>query len=79
MADVLQNLETLAELGRGHDRRLYPAIQWLLSKQDAHGRWKNQYSYSGKLWADIEPQGSVSKWVTLRACRVLKQSFPARR
>ena len=79
VADVLQNLETLAELGRGHDRRLYPAIQWLLSKQDAHGRWKNQYSYSGKLWADMEPQGSVSKWVTLRACRVLKSSSPGTR
>jgi len=78
VADVLQNLETLAELGRGHDRRLKPAIRWLLSKQDAHGRWKNQ-SYPGKLWADIEPQGSVSKWVTLRACRVLKSSFPGMR
>ena len=74
VADVLQNLETLAELGRGNDRRLKPAIRWLLSKQDTHGRWKNQ-SYPGKLWAEIEPQGSISKWVTLRACRVLKQSF----
>jgi hypothetical protein len=72
VADVLQNLENLVELGHGRDRRLKPAIQWLLSKQDKDGRWKNQYSYSGKLWADIEPQGSLSKWVTLRACRVLK-------
>ncbi len=72
VADVLQNLEILAELGYGRDKNLRPAMEWLLSKQDAHGRWKNQYSYSGKLWADVEPQGSVSKWVTLRACRVLK-------
>jgi hypothetical protein len=72
VADVLQNLEVLAELGHGRSKRLKPAIEWLLSKQDKNGRWKNQYSYSGKLWADIEPQGSVSKWVTLRACRVLK-------
>ncbi len=72
VADVLQNLEALVELGHGRDRRLKLAIEWLLSKQDAHGCWKNQYSYSGKLWTDIEPQGSVSKGVTLRACRVLK-------
>ena len=72
VADVLQNLEMLAELGHGRDKRLKPAIEWLLSKQDKAGRWKNQYSYSGKLWADIEPQGGVSKWVTLRACRVLE-------
>ena len=72
VADVLQNLEVLVELEYGRDKRLKPAIEWLLSKQDKAGRWKNQYSYSGKLWTDIEPQGSVSKWVTLRACRVLK-------
>ncbi len=72
VADVLQTLEVLAELGRGRDPRLQPAIRWLLSKQDAHGRWKNQNAYAGKLWADFEPQGGVSKWVTLRACRVLK-------
>ncbi len=72
VADVLQNLEALAELGHGRDKRLRPALDWLLSKQDAQGRWKNQYAYSGKLWADIEPQGAPSKWVTLRACRVLK-------
>jgi hypothetical protein len=62
----------LAELGHGRDRRLRPAMEWLLSRQDGQGRWKNEYAYAGKLWADIEPQGGVSKWVTLRACRVLK-------
>jgi hypothetical protein len=79
VADVLQNIEALVELGHGRDplkwtygKRLRPAIEWLLSKQDKDGRWKNQYSYSGKLWADIEPRGNVSKWVTLRACRVLR-------
>lgn len=72
VADVLQNLEVLAELGHVRDKRLRPAIEWLLSKQDSHGRWKNQYAYTGKLWTSFEPQGAVSKWVTLRACRVLK-------
>ncbi len=72
VADVLQNLEVLAELGYGRDKRLKNAIEWLLAKQDAQGRWKNQYAYAGKLWQDIEAQGSISKWVTLRACRVLK-------
>lgn len=75
VADVLQNLEVLAELGHARDRRLKNAIEWLFSKQDADGRWKNQYSYSGKLWQNIESQGSASKWVTLRACRVLKSAL----
>jgi hypothetical protein len=72
MADVLQNLEVLIELGHKRDKRLRPAIEWLLTQQNARGRWKNQHSYSGTLWVNIESQGSVSKWVTLRGCRVLK-------
>jgi hypothetical protein len=72
VADVLQNLEVLAELGHGRDRRLRPAMAWLQARQDAHGRWKNQSAYPRQQWADVESQGGVSKWVTLRACRVLK-------
>ena len=71
VADVLQNLEVLAELGHARHERLRPALEWLLSKRDAQGRWKNEYAYKGKLWADVEPQGQPSKWVTLRALRVL--------
>jgi hypothetical protein len=72
VADVLQNLEVLAELGHANNERLGPALEWLHAKQDAGGRWRNQYAYNGKLWGDVEPQGQPSKWVTLRALRVLK-------
>jgi hypothetical protein len=72
VADVLQVLEALGELGYGGDPRLAPAVEWVLGKQDGHGRWKNEYAYAGKLWSDIDAQGQPSKWVTLRACRVLK-------
>jgi len=44
----------------------------LLSKQDAQGRWKMEYTYKGKTWVDIEKRGKPSKWITLRALRVLK-------
>jgi hypothetical protein len=74
VADVLQNLEALTELGYGRDPRLGPAIDWLLAKQDDLGRWRNEYAYNGKTWIDIERQGRPSKWVTLRACRVLRRS-----
>jgi hypothetical protein len=72
VTDVLQNLEVLCELGFAADPRLRPALSWLLSKQDARGRWKNEYAYNGKTWVDFERQGEPSKWVTLRACSVLK-------
>jgi hypothetical protein len=72
VTEVLQNLEALVAAGRGADPRLRPALDWLLTQQDADGRWLNRYSYHGKLWIDFEQQGQPSKWVTLRACKVLK-------
>jgi len=72
VADVLQNLEALTELGHAGDERLRRAIDWLLSLQDRQGRWANRYAYNGKTWVDFERQGAPSKWVTLRACRVLR-------
>ncbi|HET9248867.1 MAG TPA: nitrogen fixation protein NifH, partial [Actinomycetota bacterium] len=75
VADVLQNLETLAELGRAGDPRLRHALEWLLSQQDEQGRWRNRYPYAGKLWAEVDRPGAPSKWVTLRACVVLKHAI----
>jgi hypothetical protein len=31
-----------------------------------------EYGYHGKMWADVEKKGQPSKWVTLRALRVVK-------
>lgn len=74
VADVLQNLEVLAELGHARDPRLGHAVEWLLSQQDDMGRWSNRYAYAGKMWSDVDRQGDPSKWVTLRACSVLRRA-----
>jgi hypothetical protein len=73
VADVLQNLEVLAELGHGQDPRLRRAIDWILARQDAGGRWRNDYAYHGRTWVDFEHRAGPSKWVTLRVCRLLKR------
>ena len=72
VADMLQNLEVLSELGHARDPRLSRAVDLVLSKQDRLGRWRNEHAHNGKTWGDVERQGAPSKWVTLRACRVLK-------
>lgn len=72
VTDVLQVLEALVEAGAGRDSRLAPAVEWLLAQQDDRGRWRNRYPYTGKMWVDVDPPGAPSRWVTLRACRVLK-------
>jgi hypothetical protein len=75
VADSLQGLEALVELGHGRDRRLTPALDMVLGKQDADGRWRNEQPYRGRLWSDVEAPGRRSKWVTLRACRVLRAAL----
>jgi hypothetical protein len=75
VADVLQNLEVMIELGHARDPRLSHAVDLVLSKQDAEGRWRNEYPYRRKMWIDVDPPREPSKWVTLRACRVLKAAI----
>jgi hypothetical protein len=72
VADALQGLEALVELGHGRDPRLEPTVSLVLAKQDAYGRWRNEYPYRGKLWAEVDEPRRPSKWVTLRACRALR-------
>lgn len=64
----------LVELGYGDDLRLSNALQFILSKQDRQGRWRLENTLNGTLrvWIDIEQKGKPSKWITLRALRVLK-------
>jgi len=71
---TLWSLLFLAQLGcDGRDERMRRAVELVLSKRDGQGRWPLEYSYSGKLWVDVEKKGKPSKWVTLRALRVLNR------
>jgi hypothetical protein len=75
VADILQNMTVLCELGFAKDARLEGAVEWLLGQQEQSGRWRNQSASNGKTWVDIDKQGQLSKWVTLRACSVLKAVY----
>ncbi|HEY94404.1 MAG TPA: nitrogen fixation protein NifH [Dehalococcoidia bacterium] len=71
-ADVLQNLEILAALGQAENPKLANALDLVISKQNQQGRWKLEYTYVGIQ----EKKGQPSKWITLRALRVLKAAYP---
>jgi len=73
-SDVLETALVLGEAGYAHDPRLENAIQLILSKRDAGGRWAMKHSLNGKMWIDIEAKGQPSKWLTLRALRVMKMT-----
>lgn len=73
VTDLLQNVEALVGLGYGKDPRLSNALNIIREKQDAQGRWKLEYDYSGKIWVDFGAKGQPNKWVTLRALKVLQK------
>ncbi|MCE7980045.1 MAG: nitrogen fixation protein NifH [Caldilinea sp. CFX5] len=73
-SDMLETTAALVDLGYGDDPRLGHALQFILSKQDQQGRWRMERSLNGKMLVDIEAKGQASKWVTLRALRVLKRA-----
>ena len=72
VTDVLQIAEALTDAGYGGDPRLAATYDLILSKRDRAGRWKMEYAYIGKTWADVEERQKPSKWVTLRAMQVLR-------
>ncbi|HLC06491.1 MAG TPA: hypothetical protein VJK02_25945 [Anaerolineales bacterium] len=71
-SDVVEITWILVRMGYAADPRLRRALNWILEKRDDQGRWKLANSLNGKMWIDIEGRGKPSKWVTLRALRVLK-------
>lgn len=73
-SDVLEAVLVLGEAGYARDPRLENAIRLILSKRDAGGRWAMKHSLNGKMWIDIETKGQPSKWLTLRALRVMKMA-----
>lgn len=72
VTDVLQVVAALAQLGYGRDPRLAAALQIVLEKQDAQGRWALEYDYAGKTWFDFGAKRQPNPWVTLRALTALK-------
>ena len=73
-SDVLETTSNLVNLGYGEDPRLKNALEWIVDKQDGNGRWKLENSLNGKMWVNIEAKSKPSKWITLRALRVLKRA-----
>ena len=70
--DVLRGLEYLRRAGVTPDERVAEAIDLVASKRDADGRWPLDIRYPGMMPVEIdEGEGRPSRWITLRALRVL--------
>ncbi len=70
--DVLRGLDYLRRAGAPPDPRAAEAIQLLQSRQDSDGRWHIDTVYPGTMPVTLEDTAPQSRWLTLRALRVLR-------
>ncbi len=71
-ADVLEVLDTLTRLGV-RDPRMELSMDLVMDAQQGDGAWLLKDTFNGKMIVDIEEKHRPSKWITLRAMRVLKR------
>ncbi len=71
--NILRGLDILSKLGYVKDKRLDDAVEVLIKKRRPDGRWILESAPVGRMQANIENRGKVSKWITLIAMRVLKR------
>jgi hypothetical protein len=70
--DVLRGLDYLRRAGVTPDERVAEAIALVESKRDGDGRWLLETHYPGATAIEMgEREGQPSRWITLRALRVL--------
>jgi len=71
--DVVRALDYFRASGREPDDRMAEALDILAAKPDADGRWPLDRAYHEQLPVDLgERQGDSSRWITLRALRILR-------
>lgn len=70
--DVLRALDYLRRAGVTPDARVSEALDLVQSKRDASGRWPLDVVHPGRMLVDLgDAEREPSRWVTLRALRVL--------
>ncbi len=70
--DVLRGLEYLRSAGVTPDERVAEAIELVALKRDGDGRWLLETRHPGVMPVEMgETEGDPSRWITLRALRVL--------
>jgi len=71
--DVVRVLDFLRQARPGPDERMAEALDIVESKRDANGRWRLDHAYHDASLVDFgESEGQPSRWITLRALRVMR-------
>jgi hypothetical protein len=72
LSEARRGLDYFRDAGAVPDDRFAEAIRLIESKRGADGRWPLERTHEGKEWFVMEQVGSPSRWITLRALRVLR-------
>ena len=71
--DIARALDYMRLARPAPDERMTEALHILESKRDDEGRWPLDHAYHDRLLVDFgEAEGDPSRWITLRALRVLR-------
>jgi hypothetical protein len=70
-SDALEALLALAAVGEARRPEYDAALAVVRGTADEQMRWTMRTTHNGKMIADVETKGAPSKWLTLRALRVL--------
>jgi len=71
--DVVRSLDYFRSARPEADERMSEALELVESKRDAEGRWPLDHKYHEDLLVDFgDAEGQPSRWITLRALRVLR-------
>ena len=73
-SDVIEVLDTLTRLGV-KDEGMAPAIRLVEEAMGKDGKWLMKNSFNGKMWIDVEEKNKPSKWITLRAMRIIERFY----
>jgi len=71
--DILRSLDHLRCAGVPYDSRMEDAVVYIKGRMNEKGRWKLGPRLTGERYFDMEKQGAESRWITLKALRVLKE------
>jgi hypothetical protein len=70
--DPLEVLEALAAVGIGTRPGVVAALSQLVGRADHRARWKLERAPGAQMLLDLEVVGELSRWMTLRALKVLQ-------
>jgi hypothetical protein len=73
-SDILEVMDTLTGLGVCEDW-MQESIDIILSARQDDGKWLLKHTFNGKMICDFDEKHKPSKWITLRALRVLRRFY----